>query len=201
MNPNGPTFTATNLLAIASDLLTSGKYHQIDEDREGRWKISNARLFEDNYGVVAVVVYETWHDLMLGWVDAQASLVEIISEYMTSTDAKAWEGYLVLLTPSPVSLGGQSDADQIRYNTNRVRKLLAAGDDMNSIEDVNRVLLPLLPPDPDLKMDIQQTGLEMLPAILSKNDDIPEEPVRVAIEAFNEQKSMVESLHDYLKGL
>lgn len=190
----GPPFTATTLVAAATDVLEGAGYQRVGPDRDGEWPGPGARVYEDLYGVVALVVYETWADLSDSWLEAQAALVELISTHFTRGDAKSWEGYLVLLTPSVVPSGARLDAIAIQRNTTHVRKLLATGDELRTIDDVANALLPLLPLEPDQTLAEPRSALDLLPGLLVRRG-ISEESVRVAIEAFLAQQSVIERLH------
>lgn len=190
------SMTATDLLAAASSILAERGYQRIDSALVGDWPTHNSRIFEDDCGIVAVVVYETWEDLSSSWVDAQASLVELISKYMTSYDAKAWEGYLVLLTPSLLGKDARLEATRIRYDTSRVRKLLATADELKTLKDVERLLLPLLPLQVELVAGLGESVLDMLPSLLSTKG-LPEAAVRTVVDAFLEQQPLVERLDEY----
>jgi hypothetical protein len=193
---NRGSLTTTDLLATASEILEAGGYRRIERPRGAELPTPITRLFEDPYGIVAVVVYDTWRDLSAAWVDAQAALVELISEHVGGMEAKAWEGYLILLTPGVPDADARIEATEIRYDTSRVRKLLATGDEIKGLADVERALLPLLPLGPESQVDEQESVLDMLPALLSRRG-IPEDAVRVAIDAFREQQPIVERLHVY----
>src|SRR4051794_25042329 len=117
--------TSSQLVAAASDLLLSGGYSEVPA--ESGWS-SNSRLFEDPYGIVALVVYDTWVDLDSTWTDAQGLLVELISEHFRQPEPKSWDGYLILLTPGIAPSDARQSIAKIRYNTSRVRKLIATGD-------------------------------------------------------------------------
>lgn len=188
--------TVTELLANATKTLETHGYKRVNLDLTESWQTSNVRLFEDDYGIVAVVVYDTWGDLSANWVDAQASLVELVSKYTTSYDAKSWEGYLVLLTPSPVAKQGRLKLTEIRYDTSRVRKLVATGDDIKTLDDVRQVLLPLLPLQVETINEVGESVLNMLPKLLS-NRGLPEKAVETVVDAFLEQRSIVQNLHKY----
>lgn len=191
------SLTTTNILATASECLIAGGYRRIEDRQASPFAGLNTRLFEDKYGIVAVIVYETWADLQSGWIKAQEALVELISRYFTSSDAKAWEGYLVLLTPSLVDIDARAEADAIRYDTSRVRKLLATGNELKEFADIERVFVPLLMLDPDLYVNDQESALDMLPQLLAQKG-LPEGAVQVIIRAFSQQQPLVEQLHLYL---
>ena len=190
------TLTVTELLANATKTLETHGYKRVNLDLAESWQTSNVRLFEDDYGIVAVVVYDTWGDLSSNWVDAQASLVELVSKYTTSYDAKSWEGYLVLLTPSLVAKQDRLKLTEIRYDISRVRKLVATGDDIKTLDDVRQVLLPLLPLQVETINEVGEGVLGMLPKLLS-NRGLPEKAVETVVNAFLEQRSIVQNLHKY----
>ena len=189
----GP-FTATSLMAAASSVLEAAGYKRISQSRSGSWPGSEARLYEDAYSVVAIVVYETWADLSSSWLEAQATLVEVISTHFTRGEAKAWEGYLVLLTPSVIPSDSRLDAIAIQRNTTHVRKLLATGDELRALGDIARTLLPLLPLEGDQALVEPRSALELLPDLLTRRG-VPRDIVDVAIEAFLDQQPVIERIH------
>jgi|HubBroStandDraft_6_1064221.scaffolds.fasta_scaffold01228_3 hypothetical protein len=189
--------TTTDIIATATDVLARGGFRRISESSLSAKVSRNTRFFEDPYSVTEVVVYETWNDLALSWTDAQASLVELISRYVVSSESKAWDGYLVLLTPSLLPKAAFEHANQIRNNMTRVRKLLATGDDLTSTSEVERVLMPLLPLSNEaIGSDEQIRALDLLPAILGRRG-IDTEAVKVLIRSFLDQQPMLERLHNY----
>lgn len=189
--------TSTDLIAAASEILENSGYVRIDATTPGS-AISEARVFEDPYSVVTLIVCETWPELESRWTNAQGGLVELMSAHMSSDDPKAWEGYLVLLTPGLTA--GSEDTQtvsSIRYDISRVRKLVATGDELKQISDVERTLLPLLP-----LLPLQTTGdagsvLDLLPELLAGREQIEESAVRAVIDAFIAQKPLVEALDMY----
>jgi hypothetical protein len=150
-------------------------------------------VYEDPYCVAAVAVYETWNELADGWIQLQEALVELISQFWSRSDAKAWDGYLVLLTPATPT--DPLAAEAIRYNTSRVRKLLASGDDLRRLSDVTRVLAPLLPLE-QIAASRDETALGMIPRLLGQRG-IDEGSVQALIGAFERQESLLEALHQY----
>jgi hypothetical protein len=188
--------TSTDILASASEALLLGGYSRIRESVAG--KVSGTtRIFEDPYGVVQIVVYETWADLESNWTDAQAVLVELISKFLNSTEPKAWDGYLVLVTPSVLPESAQEQAVDIRNNTNRVRKLLATGDELKTTADVERLLLPLLPLSSETAAKEESGGaLDALPDFLTRKG-ISGEAVKALVTAFREHQPLMEYLHRY----
>lgn len=185
--------TTSQLLAAATELLEAGDYQAVQSS--SAWT-SNVRIFEDPYGIVAVVAYETWGDLAETWPDDQGHLVDLISAHLSSPEPKSWEGYLVLLTPSPSpTLAGSQLAD-IRYDTNRVRKLVATGDDLRTLDDVEQALLPLLPLRVGSALGSGPALLERLPALIAERD-VDVEAARAVVDAFIANESLLERLHAF----
>jgi len=187
------SLTTSQLLAAASELLESGGYNVVPP-ADG-WT-SNSRLFEDPYGIVAVVAYENWTDLAETWPDAQGHLVELISAHLTRPEPKSWEGYLVLLTPGVAPSAARSQLAEIRYDTNRVRKLVATGDDLRTLDDVEQALLPLLPLEVESQLEPGPALLERLPGLLAARG-IDAEAARTVVDAFIANESVLERLHEF----
>jgi hypothetical protein len=188
-----PPLTPTDILAAASEVLLAGHYRRIPEDVGNDWGTRDARLFEDRYGIVAVVVYPTWNDAEVSWIDAQAALVDVISRFITAADPKAWDGYLVLFTPAILSREARVEADRIRHDTTHVRKLIATGEEVKTVADVRRALLPLLPFQ-EVDVAREESILTGLPVLLEEKG-IPREAIDVVMGAFLEQEPLVEKLH------
>ena len=185
--------TPTDLIASATQILNDGGYQQIT-DGFPDWNTQTARLFEDKYSIVGLVVFETCGELLRTWTDLQGSVVSVISRKIGREESKAWDGYLVLLSTG-VAPSEESAIESVRYNTGRVRKLVATGEDLQSPTDVERVLRPLLPLIIERASLGQETALDLLPKLLSIHD-IPEDATRTLIKAFREQSSLLEALND-----
>jgi len=191
--------TTTDIVAAASSYLEAGGYSAVAESRLGGWELPSTRVFEDPYSVVALMVYESWADLASNWTAAQAALVQLMSDYMTSADPKAWEGYLVLLTPGTAPEDGSPSVSDLRYDVSRVRKLIATGDELTQTSEVERALLPLLPMRAPASAMRNGSVLDLLPALLADHG-IDRDAVRVIIDAFTAQQPLVESLHHHRNG-
>lgn len=185
--------TTSQLLAAVSELLESGGYSRVDPT-DG-WT-SSSQLFEDPYGIVAVVVYDTWTELAETWPDAQGRLVELISAHLRRPEPKSWEGFLVLLTPAVAPLEARSQTTEIRYDTNRVRKLVATGDELGTLDGVEQALLPLLPLKVESQLETGPALLDRLPDLLAGRD-IDAEAARTVVHAFMENESILERLHEF----
>ena len=155
--------TATGLLASVRETLGSAGYQEIAPDPEGNWSSDRTRLFEDQYGVVGIVVFDTWAGLESGWAKEQESLVALMSRHFAAADAKAWDGYLVLLTPATIDPEARPVLSDIRSDTNRVRKFVSTGEELRSLADVESVLRPLLPLEPNDSVGGVTSILQALP--------------------------------------
>lgn len=112
----------TQISAHAREVLKEGGYElrvppQDWEERDG------AYLFEDPYSVVGLVVYGTCDELIYKWPEDQGTLSSAISEHIGQGEAKAAEGYLVLLTSGRPAKDDHETLTKIRYDTSHVRKL------------------------------------------------------------------------------
>lgn len=186
--------TGTQLLAAATEVLTTGGYREaliptIDPQGTGA-----SRLFEDAYGIVAIHVYESWRQLTEKWYVAQGQLVDLMSEHLTRPEPKAWEGYLVLLTPGLLPPTERTRINELRYDTNRVRKLVATGDELATLDGVRSTFLPLLPLAIEQPASGQSGLLARLPELLAAND-VPADLTRIVVDAFQANDSIVDRLH------
>jgi len=86
------------------------------------------------------------------------------------------------------------EADTIRSDTGRLRKLLATGEELQILGDVERVLMPLLPLHEVDSAD-QGSTLSMLPDVLSAKG-LPRDAVEIVVKAFLDQQPLLERLHD-----
>ena len=184
--------TSTDLMAAASRLLIDGGYQQISQ-RFKKWDTSTSRLFEDEYNVVGIGIFDTCGELLQAWPDLQGSLVDVISSQVGHKEGKSWDGYLVLLTPS-VAPSKNAGLEAVRHNTTRLRKLVATGDDLQSPTDVERVLRRLLPLSQQPATLSQESALDLLPKLLA-DQGIPKETTQLIVDAFRKQSPLLERLH------
>ena len=182
-------FTVTNLMAAASEALESAGYRKVALKSLDGWEATLIRVYEDEYSIVCVAIYETWSDLHSRWTFVQANLSDLISENIERTDPKAWDGYLVLLTPSIVPAPEREKAIFIQRDTRHMRKLFADGAELTKIDDVNRVLLPLMPLE-ERDAILTENVLDKLPHLLAKHG-VDQEVAQVAIAAFQAQRPII----------
>jgi hypothetical protein len=188
------------VLAEAARVLSSANY-RLERETEKKLDLPSERalLAEDKYGVVVVVVYDTWRELASAWREAQAAAVEALSARFSRLDRKAWDGYLVLLTPA-LATDHDATVHEIRYDTSRIRKIVATGDDLVSLNDVERALLPLLPlAQNESDIDEAQSPLDELPEQLEQTG-IARELAETAVAAFRAHRPIVHELHRHLSG-
>jgi hypothetical protein len=185
--------TPTTLLAAATELLTGTGFRAVSSKQSGNWGSANARLFEDPYTLVAVVVYDTWQQLFERWPDAQATLVDIVSERLGKSEPKSWDVYLVLLTPALADTAAAREVNAIRYDTTRVRKLISTGDELQTLEDVRRTLLPLLPVTP-VTLGSPRNVLEQLVDALVERG-LSRDDVSSVVEAYSKNQPLIPMLN------
>lgn len=192
MMNSSPPLTPTDLIASSSSILESGGYQPV---REGfsEWNTAYTRLFEDEYSVVGVAVFATCADLLGSWADLQGSLVDVISRRVGQTENKAWDGYLALLTPG-LAPSGDLEIEDIRYDTTRLRKLVATGEDLVSAGDVQRLLRPLLPLRSEQRSVGSRSALDLLPGILAERG-LDRDATTALLQAFIDRKSLIEPLY------
>lgn len=194
--PDQLPLTITDLLAAATSNLLDAGYKRVERLEISELNNSSTRVFEDVYNIVAIAAYNTWTELDDNWKDAQAALVELISQYLERSDAKAWDGYLVLITPSILNQEEIAHLINIRYNTSHLRKLVAAGNELTVLQDVKRILAPLLPLQVDPLPVERRSVLDELPSLLSGRG-ISSPAVKAVVDAYQDQKPLVEALHKF----
>ena len=148
------------------------------------------RIFEDVRSVVGVAYFRSWKSLEAEWSEAQAVFVDRISSRFKRSEAKAWDGYLVLMT---VDSASSESVAVIRRDTSRVRKLVATGTELTSIEAVTEILLPVLPLDLGGASSSPSSLLERLPQMVERRGVHPD-VASAAISAFEENRSPMEGI-------
>lgn len=154
-------------------------------------------LAEDPYSIVLVVAYAVWSDAVANWRSLQDAFVDAVSTRMTRNDPKAWDTYLVLLVPGELDPSQQSEAGTIRQDTSRARKLIAAGDDLNTLADVERAISSLLPLSSEAQLRDVTDPLTSLARQLQRRG-IDQSAVSAVIEAFRQNKPLLDELHAHL---
>jgi len=189
MTNEAVSLTPTDLIAAASSVMRMSGYQEVSSD----WSTPSTRLFEDEYCVVGLAVFTTCAELIGSWTDLQGSLVEIISNKVGLIESKTWDGYLVLLTPG-IAPSGDSNIEEIRYNTARLRKFIATGEDLKGAGDVEQLLRPLLPLHMKQYATSEGSALDLLPDLLDKHG-INRDTTAIIVKAFTDQEPLIEQLH------
>lgn len=184
--------TPTDLIAASSSVLEASGYQPI---RKGfpEWNTTSTRLFEDKYNVVGIAVFTTSAELLSSWADLQGALVDVISRHVGQTESKAWDGYLVLLTTG-IAPSSDAEIEGLRYDTTRLRKLVATGEDLSAAGDVERLLRLLLPLRTAQVSIAQGTALDLLPGLLAEQG-INAKTTEVLVKSFIEQEPLMDALH------
>jgi len=188
----------TQILAAASSALERFQFTEVTRVLPGV-DAGHHRLFEDSYCIVAVVVFQDWEELRTGWIDVQSAFVELMSQHIPKDAPKSWDGYLALLTPGLVPSNNEEVVSHIRYDTGRVRKLIATGGMLTEVSDVESALLPLLPLQEDETGATGEGVLSRLPDLLA-TDRLPRDLIKTVVDAFVAQEPLVESLHIFRSG-
>jgi len=189
------SLSPTDLLAACRDILSKNGFSEVLDFHLFNLDANTHCLFEDAYSLAAVVVYETWSDLLHGWIDAQTSFVELISNHISKEEQKSWEGYLLIWTTDFVPISEIDERQRIQYDIGRVRKLVSTGENLNELADIERALLPLLPISDSFEQKKETSILERIPNLLATKE-LPKEKIRAVIDAFETQNSALESLHN-----
>jgi hypothetical protein len=161
-------------------------------------KSDKARLYEDLYAIVCLVVFPTWAELTSNWANIQADFVELLSKYLLRADAKTWDAYLVLLTPA-MALEQWHEAEEIRQDTTRIRKLVGTGEDLRSLGDVATLVSSLLPiSSAGAVTDKTQTVWSLVYQSLEKKS-VRRETIQSLVKAYEEQRNIMEALRNSLR--
>lgn len=191
---NDAVLTRDQVLGEVVDVLSRNGFSFVGDEQLAGFDSTYQRVFEDAYSVVAVVYFESWGDLKDTWIEVQTSFVEMISENFTRSDRKSWEAYLVLMSTDLVPLRDSTHARDIRYNTNRVRKLLATGDQLRELSEVEACLLPLLPIHTHEGSIRSPNVLQQLPDLIS-GPDLSRQQIQAIVDAYEQQASMLEAVY------
>ena len=180
---------SSQIVAGATAALIDGGYVRVASETPS----VPLRVFEDPFGIVAIAVFEGWHELSSSWHEAQGYLVDVMASRLGRREAKAWEGYLVLLTPGLVPAIDHRAVQSLRNDTTRVRKLVGSGADLSTLGGLANVLLPLLP----LRVDDLASGpdvLTHLSGVLTESG-LPSEMADLVVRSFERNESIIENIH------
>ena len=186
-------WSTSTIMGAARQTLIDGGFREVTQGR--RWSTPNGAVFEDPYTIVAVVVFETWHDLTANWKSDQGEFVDLISNGVAPGSAKFWDGSLVLITPAFLPHGAEPELSQIRYDTSHVRKIVGTGDVLPTLDDVKGVVQPLLPlPLIGTVATLDDPILDRLPILLEARG-IERLVGDRLVTAFRRNEPLLEALH------
>jgi hypothetical protein len=137
--------TDSTLLAAASNTLTAAGFQEVSVAAIKEIDPTRERLFEDAYSIVLVTAFQSAEELVGAWPAVQTGLAALITRTMARTDAKVWDGYLVLMLGRQPSRAEVPALSKIAYDTRRVRKIVVTPDMIGSDLDLTTALLPVLP--------------------------------------------------------
>lgn len=186
----------TQITAGVEELLQESGFTSGEIPNEWHEKERSAFVFEDEYSIVGVVLYANCDELIEEWANDQGALSGKISEYVGRGEAKSSDGYLVLLTSGLPEENQREALTRIRYDTSRLRKLVATGEDLSALSDIENILQPVLPLQVSSGDGVSSSGLDKLPDLL----DLPEKPTKKLVDAYWDQASLLEALHTYTKS-
>lgn len=191
MQPDGSPLTTSDMLTLAAAQLIASGYRVVRDVAGTVNSADRGILAEDAASVVSVVVFETWSQLEAEWHEAQADLVDLLSKRLRRSAPKAWDGYLVLLCAGPPT--DKHVLSQIERDTTRVRKIVATGETLRTIRDMEGVLDILAPLELPEDLEALEDVLDALPELIGGGVDPA--VVRTVVEAFREMEAPLERLH------
>lgn len=194
MSPSFPAepLSASELLSVASSHLASNGYTVVRDMSVGEYSGERGFVAEDDFGVVSLLVFDTWTQLEEEWRGAQADLVSLLSARLARSAPKAWDGYLVLFCAGYAE--DVSSVHQIERDTTRVRKIIATGENLLTIGDVETALDLLLPLKLPKESAAMKGALEILPELIPSVDA---GAIQTLVDAFRSSEPPLERLHSF----
>lgn len=193
-----------SMIAIVDRILQANGAVRVAVEESQRGDSYLSAAYEDNYSFIGVAYFISMSNLIDHWLDAQEELERLTSRAIVHLGAKAWDGYLVLLTEQPISRLTMASVTAIRSNTRQLRKLVIARDDLAadkgvSLEStVGRSLTPLLPltvPRVASFVDPVSTLPDRLKVVGLSRDDI-----EAVVIAHSLGLPMIATLHTRISG-
>ena len=157
--------TDSTLLAAASNVLIASGFQEVSVAAIREIEPTRERLFEDAYSIVLVSAFQSAGELVDAWPTVQSGFASLITRTMARNDAKAWDGYLVLLLGRQPSRAEVPSLSKIAYDTRRVRKIVVTPEMIGSDLDLTTALLPVLPL-PELPSLGARTSLDQILATM-----------------------------------
>lgn len=193
---DGELISTLDLLVAATDILVRNGFSRATPHILPEIDFSRQAIFEDPYSIVAIIVFDTWHELVSKWANAQTSFVDLVSRNISKDEMKSWDCYLLLWTADYTPFSSSGEREVIRYDTSRVRKLVASGEELKEIADVEAALLPLLPIVDTINASTQMGVLDRIPSLLESRE-LSASKIQRVIDAFEKQESLAEAIHNF----
>lgn len=191
MTDPSPLLTPGQLLGAVANTLVAAGFRRVEEQRERR--PTDLLLFEDAFAIVAAGVFESCDRLIREWSACQGWLVETMSAHLSKAEAKSWDGYLVLLTTSLPTELEQLALEHITRDTSHTRKLVASGERLRTLVDVDAALAPFLPVVSASQQGNPGAILDDVRRLLRTHGVRPATSEAI-VDAFINQENMVEAI-------
>lgn len=185
------------LVAAVSDSLTGAGYTRGEPPSTPKLSRAELRLFEDPYGIVGVAGFERCSHLLEDWDEVQGRVANAIADRLGRDEPKAWDGYLVLLTPEVPPPDAERSVMKIQYDTSLLRKFVSTGASAKTIADIDRLLAPLLP----IRVGVdRKSGGNLLDSVPDLLGSVGLEPSmgEAVIQAFVHEESVPVTVHRYM---
>lgn len=199
--PESRTIMNSTIILGEAERILSDNGYRVERQLNGiELPIARSLIAEDLYGFIVLVIYETWGDLETNWTNAQGAVVNFLSKILPRTEPKIWEAYLLLVSPLPSTESIRHKAEEIRHDVSRLRKLVVTGDDLKEVDDVGRILRPLLPLE-EQTMDLGEGDLlDLLPELFAQLD-VDRGAAQAIVNAYRNDEPLLERLYRYQEGL
>ncbi|MFF1251769.1 hypothetical protein ACFVYC_04640 [Pseudarthrobacter sp. NPDC058329] len=188
------------LVSQMAYLLSSSGAKLISRSQYESWP-ETASAYEDKYSIIAIWTYESFSKISDQWIAAQDEVIKLMSSNISSSDPKAWDGYLLLVTNEGIPSGMADRLNEIRTDTRRIRKLVITGDDLPGTagseleitQGIRRLLAPVL--NVSIERSLMQS--DPLTAITDRSEfsHQMESDLMVALGAYRRGLPMVEAIH------
>lgn len=158
------------ILQSCNDLLRESGY-SVERAAIGQ---GEALVFEGDIVLGFLFAYDSSADLMKSWPTDSDAAISTYQFGLRKSGTKAWNTYLILLTPEPADYAKAVSLGAIEEDLGGTRKVVRAG--IQDVADLSAALLPLLP----LQSAPRLEAVDMRKEIRQRTTELP---VRV-VDAF-----------------
>jgi hypothetical protein len=189
-----------DLVSQMAYLLSSSGAKLVSRSRYEHWP-EGASAYEDQYSIIAIWPYDSFHDISDQWISAQDDVISLMSSNISSSDPKSWDGYLVLVTTEGIPEGMADRLNEIRSDTRRIRKLVVTGDDLpgtaESELEITQALRRLLAPVVNVSIEKSLMQPDPLATIAGRAALSPqmESDLMIALGAYRRGLPPIEAIH------